>query len=299
MSESRQLILSHLVRKIFLEDWGLKVVALLITLALWFGITGLSTPTTKRLTVPLNLGIASNAQIVNSPPPDVEIEITGDKTTIGQINRAEISAFIDLTDTAAGNWVVPLSPDNVFVALPQGVKLAEVAPTRIVVNIEAVEEKDLEVRAATVGRPPTGFEVYLVVGLPQRITVRGPSSIIKNLDEIATSPIDLTGHAQDFTARQIAVNTPDPKVVVLNPIVDVAFRIGERRIEREFSITVSGESGKTVSFTLFGPRSLVAKLRSEEIRAEMYLDGDGELTPRVILPPVIADRVEIRDVALP
>jgi hypothetical protein len=154
------------------------------------------------------------------------------------------------------------------------------------------------VRAATLGRPAAGFEVYLVIGLPQRITVRGPASIIKNLDEIATSPIDLTGHAQDFTARQVAINTPDPKVAVLNPVVDIAFRIGERRIEREFTIPISGEVGKTVSFTLFGPRSLVAKLRPEEIRAEIYLDGNGEMEPRIVLPPAIADRLEVRDVVL-
>ena len=51
-----RLFVKHIARKIFLEDWPMKVVALVITLALWLGVTGLSTPTTQRLTgVPLSL----------------------------------------------------------------------------------------------------------------------------------------------------------------------------------------------------------------------------------------------------
>ena len=43
------LFLKHVARKVFLEDWTTKLVALAITLALWVGVTGLSTPTTRRI----------------------------------------------------------------------------------------------------------------------------------------------------------------------------------------------------------------------------------------------------------
>jgi hypothetical protein len=58
--EPNQLILKHLVRKAFLEDWLLKLTALVITLGLWFGVTGLGTPITKRFTVPLVPSISSS-----------------------------------------------------------------------------------------------------------------------------------------------------------------------------------------------------------------------------------------------
>ena len=31
----------HVIKKLFLEDWALKLIALTITLGLWFGVTGL------------------------------------------------------------------------------------------------------------------------------------------------------------------------------------------------------------------------------------------------------------------
>jgi hypothetical protein len=40
----------RLLRKLFLEDWGLKLLALAITIALWLGVTGQNKPVTLRVT---------------------------------------------------------------------------------------------------------------------------------------------------------------------------------------------------------------------------------------------------------
>lgn len=295
MAEPRKLFFSHIIRKVFLEDWGLKLVALLITLTLWFGVTGLSTPTTRRLTVPLNLSIAGNAQIVNNPQQDVEIEITGDKRLIDQIRSSELAASVDLTDTHAGNWVVSLSPDTTYVALPQGVRLTDVAPSRIAVNIETVEEKEVQVVPAITGRVPLAYEVYGTSVLPVRVRVRGPVSVIRGLDQVETEGIDVTSKTQDFTARQITIRPPDDKTAVLDTVVDVTFRIGERRIERTFTVPVSGEPGRSASFVLFGPRTLVQKARADDFRVEVFLDGGGELKPHLTLPAELQSKVEVRN----
>lgn len=286
------LFVKHLVRKVFLEDWGLKLIALVITLGLWFGVTGLSTPTTKRFTIPLNLSISSSAQIVNSPLQEVEIEVSGDKRKVEQINRGDLAASVDLTDIASGDRVILLSPETVFVPLPQGVKLVEVAPSRIAVNLEAVEEKDLEVKTVTVGEPAAGYEVYSSSALPPSVRVRGPLSIVQMLEYVQTDKIDLTGKKDEFTAKQVAVVAPNPKAAVLNTFVDVVFKIGEKRIERSFTIPVSGTPGRTVTFTLYGPRTLLSKVRAEAFKVELSSDE----TPQIILPADLQDEVEIRNV---
>src|SRR6476620_6278672 len=150
--------LKQIARKIFLEDWVMKLIALLITLALWLGVTGLSTPTTKRFTVPLNFNLSNNADITNEPIQEVDIVLSGDKRKIEQINRAELMATVDLTDLAAGDRVLSLTPETVSVQRPLGVKLDEIQPSRIAVRLETVEEKDVEVKAATTGEPASGFE---------------------------------------------------------------------------------------------------------------------------------------------
>ncbi len=292
-----KLFATHIIRKIFLEDWALKLTALVITFALWFAVTGLSTPTTKRLTVPLNLNVASDVQITNAPQQEVEIEISGDKRRIEQISRGELTATVDLTEAPMGDRVVSLEPQSVYVPLPQGVKLAEVAPSRIVVALEKVEERDLEVRAETKGALPAGYELYSIFAIPPRVRVRGPESVIRTLEFVRTDKIDIAGRKADLTASQIAVIAPQPKVAVLNTVVDVQVRIGERRIERSFTMPVAG-GGKTATFTLFGPRTVLAKARADDLRVEMFLNDNGEEEPQVILPRELQDLVEVRKVSI-
>lgn len=294
----KKLFIRHILRKIFLEDWALKVIALLITLGLWFGVTGLSTPTNKRLSIPLSLNIASNAQITNVPLDEVEIEISGDKRKVEQLNRGDLTAYIDLTDVQPGERVVPLTPETVFVQLPQGVKLVQVQPSRIAVKIEAVEEKDVEVRAATTGVLPAGFEVYSTTVLPPRIRVRGPVSLIGTLDHVLSAPIDLSGRREEFTARQVAVDSPNPRAAVLNTFVDVQFKIGEKRIERAFSLPMAGAPTTIASFTLYGPRSIILHATKDQIYVELTRSDNVADVPRVILPPEWQDTVEVRDLTI-
>ena len=289
-----RLFAKHIIRKVFLEDWALKLTALVITLALWLMVTGLGTPTTKRITVPLNFNISNNAEITSSPIQEVDIVISGDKRKFDQINKSDLVASLDLTDVAPGDRVVSLTPENVSVPLPQGVKLIEIQPGRIAVNLEAVEEKEFEVKASTTGNPAPGFETYSTSVLPPKIKVRGPASFIKTLDFVQTDKIDLSGKKDDFTANQIPVSVSNPKATVLNTVVDVFFRIGEKRLERSFSVPVTGETGKTANFVIYGPRTPLQKTRSDEFKVEMYLNDTGEVVPRVVLPAALQDFAEVR-----
>ena len=160
------LFAKHVIRKVFLEDWGLKLIALVITLALWFGVTGLSTPTKERLTVPLNLTISTDTVVVNVIRPEVDIVISGDKRKLEQINRSDLSAGLDLTEVAPGDWVITLSPETVSVVLPPGVKLETVQPGNVAVKLESVAEKDVEVKTETTGSVEPGYEIYSTSVLP-------------------------------------------------------------------------------------------------------------------------------------
>jgi hypothetical protein len=300
MSDAKEtkLFAKHILRKVFLEDWALKLTALGITLALWLGVTGLSSPTTRRITIPLYLNVASNAQVVNQPPQEVEVEISGDKRKVEQINRSELVVSVDLSDTASGERVVALSPESVYIDLPQGVKLIEIAPSRIAVTIEKVEEREVEVRVETAGAPAAGYEIYSTTVLPPRIRVRGPESNVRMVEFVTTEKIDIDGKTADHTARQIPIAASDPKAAVLNTFVDVIYRIGERRVDRPVTAPLPGAAGKTVSFILFGPRSVVNRIAASDIRIEMSLDGNGEETPTVILPEDVRSSVEVRRVRL-
>jgi YbbR domain-containing protein len=288
----------HLLRKVFLEDWGLKVVSLLIAIALWVGVTGLSTPTVKRFTVPLVANPANNVEVTNQLVQDVDIVLTGDKRDVDKLNRSDLTAVLDLTDVPAGDRVVSLSPTNVYVNLPQGIKLTEVQPGRIAVDLEAVEEKDVDVDPNISGTPADGFEVYSSTALPQRIRIRAPSSVVKATSSLSTDPVDVTGWKDGFTAHQVAVRASSAKIAVYSTVVDVSVRIGEKRIERTFTIPAPGLTGKTIMFTIFGPKTALTKAKAEDFKVEIVLDNSGVEAPQITLPAGLADLSDIRKVKL-
>ncbi len=285
----------HILRKIFLEDWGLKLLALAITLALWLGVTGLSTPMRRSMTVPLNTIISNDAIVTNTLRQDIEVVLSGDKRRFEQLNSGDISATLYLTDLPPGSWVMSLTPDTISLNnLPQGITLDEVRPGNMAVKLDSVAEKDVVVRVDTIGATAPGFEVYSTTVTPPRIRVRGPANLMTLVDYVQTDKIDLTGKREGFSVRQITVNSPNPNAAVLSTVVDVFVEIGERRIERSFSVPVSGEPGKFANFTIFAPRTLVQEAKVDDFKVEVFLDDGGELKPRLILPESLDAVSEVR-----
>jgi YbbR domain-containing protein len=294
--ERRHVFFRRLFRRVFLEDWGTKLVALGITAALWLGVTGLQKPTSRRLnSVPLILNFSSDMEATNSPLKEVDIVVTGDKTKISRLRSEDLVVSIDLTDIAAGERTIQLTPENINVDLPSGLKIDEIQPGKIAVKLERVEEREIAVKPEIEGAVAEGFEIYSQTIVPAKVRVRGPESFVKSLDSISTEKITLDNHKEDFTARQIGLNVVNPKITLLDTIVDVAFRIGEKRTERLFVVPYKTETEtKKATVLLFGARSILEKLSPEEMSVAFSTNERGENVPQIVLPADVQGKVEVK-----
>jgi len=245
----------------------------------------LSKPTTARFSnVRLSMQSSDNT-ISDSEVSTIDLVLSGDARKINQIDS--LSASVDLRGLAPGERTVTLTPTNVFVPLPPGVKIDDIWPNRVQVKLERVEEKDVPVKIETTGDPASNMEVYSRNATPSRITVRGPESVLDQLTSISTEKIDLKGRTGDFTVTQPLAVT-DSKATVQRGDVSVTFRIGEHRIEKQFTIPTG--RGKSVRVTLYGPASLLQKRKPEEFKVTFETDD----TPEVTLPADMVNSVVIR-----
>jgi len=294
--EERQIFIRRLFRRVFLEDWLIKATALFITLGLWLGVTGLRAPITTRLNnVAIKLRVSNDIEITNSPVQEVDLVITGDKRKIDQIKQSDLVVSLDLADAQTGDRIVQITPENVNIELPTGVRLDEVQPNKIAVKLEKVEEREIAVTAETEGNPDENFEIYSVTVVPPKVRIRAPESYIKSLDFVSTEKINVENRREDFTARQVALNVVNPKATLLDATVDVFFKIGEKRIERLFSIPVETEgANKIATFVLYGARSILESVKAENLQVQILKNEAGENSPQVILPIEIQGQVEIR-----
>ncbi|HEY0049879.1 MAG TPA: CdaR family protein [Pyrinomonadaceae bacterium] len=295
--EQRQMFFHRLIRRVFLEDWGPKLVALGITIALWLGVTGLQKPTSRRLnSVPLVLNFSSDMEATNSPLKEVDIVVTGDKTKISRLRSEDLVVSIDLTDVTAGERTIQLTPENINVELPSGLKIDEIQPGKIAVKLERVEEREVAVKPEIEGNTADGFEIYAQAVVPAKVRVRGPESFVNSLDSISTEKITLDNHKQDFIQRQVGLNIVNPKVTLLDTIVDVTFRIGEKRTERLFVVPYKTETEtKNATVLLFGARSILEELSADELQIVFAPNENGENIPQIALPPEIQGKVEVKN----
>jgi YbbR domain-containing protein len=289
------------LREIFIEDWNLKLLALAITLGLWYAVTGQRTPATIRLrNVQLQFRLPEEMEISNEPRDEVEVVLTGNKRELDRIKRGDLVAYVDVSRYAPGERVVQLTRDTVTMDLPEGIRVEDIEPNVVPLRLESRVEGQIAVEARLDGKLPEGYELYGVSVTPEKVRVRGPAGHVNALQKALTELISLAGRKESFSIQQAAIEIPDQRVNVLDTVVNVGLLIGEQRIEKSFAgLAVHESTGaqarpETATVTLYGPRSLIEQLRPESMQIILDVGADGAITPRLVLPPEAEGRVELR-----
>ncbi|MBC7929998.1 MAG: YbbR-like domain-containing protein [Rubrivivax sp.] len=287
------------LRALWAEDWTLKLLALLITLGLWYAVTTTSAPATVRLRgVQLDFILADNIEIGNEPPDEVDVTLEGGQGKLAELNARSLVARADVTNLKPGDRVARLSDKNVRMDLPEGVRIVEIAPRSVTLRLETVVERDVPIEARFEGELPEGFKRLGVEVTPASVRVRGPESHVRAVEKAFTETISLAGQRESITLLQIAVDIPDHKVVPLAANVAVRVEIAEEQSERRFTnVPVRSAAGgnvapATATVVLRGPRSIIEALRPENVRVVLEIAEDGSTAPRLALPPTAAGRVE-------
>lgn len=296
--EQRKILIRRIFTRIFIDDWLMKLVALVITMTLWLGVTGLESPTTTRLRgVTLNLLIANDLEVTNSPVEEVDLVIRGAKQRVDQILPRDITVSIDLTDIEQGDRTVQITPQNINVDLPAGVEVLEVQPNKIAIKLERVEELEVPIRIETDGLPEVGYEVYGTRAAPDTVRVRGPESFVKALSFVTTEKVSVAGAKSDFTVQQLPLNLVNPKITLVSAATtNVIVRVGRKRIERLFVVPFESDSGGgRASVLLFGPSDILEDLRPADIKIVEDETGTGSGQSRVVLAPEIRGLIEVRE----
>jgi YbbR domain-containing protein len=288
------------LRALLFEDWTLKVMALLITLGLWYAVTTQRAPATMRLrAVQLDFMLPENVEIGNQPVEEVDITLEGSHGKLAELNARNLVARADVTDLKPGDRVARLTDKNVSMDLPDGVRIVEINPRSLTLHLEPVVEREVPVEARFEGEPPEGFKRGGIQVAPPSVRVRGPASHVAAIERAFTETISVAGQRETLTLPQVAVDISDHKVTPLDPTVSVRVEIAEEQAERRFaSVPVRSAAGRMIApasatVTLRGPRSIVESLRPEDVRLVVEVDDNGAPAPRLSLPPSAVGRVEL------
>lgn len=174
-----------------LRHVGLKLLSLALAVLLWSLVAG-QKEAERSLRVPLEFrNMPGSLEMIGEPPSFVDVRVKGPSTTLGQLRGTELIVTVELSTARPGRRMFHLLPDHV--TTPVGVRALAVVPPTVPLMFEASATKRVPVVPAIDGDPAEGYMRGRVTASPASVEVVGPESVIKQLTEATTEPVNLRG----------------------------------------------------------------------------------------------------------
>jgi YbbR domain-containing protein len=279
------------IRKFFIENWTLKLTALILSFFLWLVIRG--DPGAERvITVPFEIRMPRNMEITSERPSSVDVTVRG---TISNMwfGQAVPTCVIDLRNAEEGELTVPLTAANVQLPPTTGLTVLAVRPARVRLVLERTISKEVPVRA-TLGEPPAGMDVYSVWLSPPRVVITGPRTQVNKIHEVATENIAVAGQPETFRAyANLDIRETLVHSVPVGPI-EANIRLGPQRklvtvprIPIEIDDQSVAVAPRSISVGILVPITLGQKLKAEDLIASVSVQnldlsqGSARVKPEV------------------
>lgn len=257
------------MHEMFKRNMFFKIASIVMAILLWGWVTytnaGQALSGDQTLNISLMAKSVPDNVVIMSELPLVRIQLRVGNTTV---SAKDLVAYLDLSGAAAGEQTFDVKINPI-----PGVQVLDVQPKQVTVTLDTIQEKTVPVSVKVTGTPASGFEAAAALVRPSAVNVRGPASILANLEKVmtdvsvedATESIDVT---RPVTVRDKAGNAiigPDPMVNIFNlspdavqVIVPVMSKsLANKRIALQVSSTGEVASGMTLRALTVTPQSIL------------------------------------------
>jgi len=177
----------------------LKIISLILAITLWFFVKSKSGGE-MALVVPLEFFHTPEGLMVTQVNADaITVRISGSLAQLEPSVLTRARARIDLARARSGVNTVDVRADNF--TFPPGLKITQISPSSVKVELDRIMDKVVPVRAMVRGRPAPGCRLTAVTVDPASITLRGQSSQMADITEVLTEEIDISGARETVTFK--------------------------------------------------------------------------------------------------
>ena len=192
-----------MIKNRIIKHPGLAVISLVLAFIIWFIITNYRNPIiTRTITgVPVNVINASHVESMGlsyslvTGADTVSVTVRGNRSNVESLRASNITVQADLTQLISletSPVMVPLS-----VTIP-GISAENCVanPRNIGIELEERVSKDFVITASDGNtKPANGYEIGVMTVEPEKLTVRGPNTLIDRIDKI-TAVVDVTNKSK-------------------------------------------------------------------------------------------------------
>jgi len=185
------------MKKIFLENLGLKIAAVLLSIVLWLFVTSRGQ---SEISIDVALefkNIPSGLEMVNHSMKTISLSIKGQERLIKNIKPSDIMVSVDLSKARKGEGIYYINREDI--KLPHAITVTNINPSSVKVMTEETVSKTVKVSPVITGEPERGFYIKSVDVVPQYVVIEGTQSEIIKVGNIKTEPLDITGFNESFS----------------------------------------------------------------------------------------------------
>jgi hypothetical protein len=282
------------LRRVFLENLGLKLVALALSFVLFLYVQGERKRDTVTGTLVKVSFVAPRGKVLTVDPPDkLSVTLRGPRSAVDRaLSEGLDPVEIDLEGRSPG--VIVFTQE--LIRVPPGLTVESIQPPQVEVSWEERLGKQVPVVPRVSGMPASGYRLGQVTVQPKLAHVSGPKATVEALQEVVLPAVSLDGRAQTFEIS-VPVKVPQKylRAVPESALVRVEILPGitTRRFEAipvilrnrppDFEINVSPQRAEQV--LLEGPAPALAKLDRAEVKLIIDAQEVSEIKPgRYLLP---------------
>ena len=185
----------HLLRpkKKFRKALLLEVAgALAVALFLWFTIVAdQGEMLEKVLIAPVEYtATAEEMVMIGEKANEVRLHVAGSKSDLDLLSSTLLGVKIDLSKAVEGKQTVLISEENI--RLPKGVRLVDILPSTLDINIAKISKTTLPIKPQLVGTLSPNLKLVGMEVKPENVVVSIPSGEVgENFERLTTTPIYL------------------------------------------------------------------------------------------------------------
>lgn len=219
--------------RLFTEDLGSKVLALLIAVILWFAVSFLGTRTLVAEDIAVGTVNLPSELAVATPLEAVDVKIRAPRTLLRQRESKDlVRAFVDL----AGRGLGAQSAEVVVTPTDARVDVLVVVPERVTLTLDPVVQRAVAVTVVPDGTPADGYTVGEATVEPKTALARGALGRLQSLAGIEVKvPV---GGASSLVEGEFPLSPPEGITVVSPDRVRVKLEISQSEVTKTLGVRV-------------------------------------------------------------
>lgn len=267
------------IKKIATANWHLKLMSLGLAVLIWILVTEAGKDEITMNNVPVLVKTPDNLAVWKMSRNAVRVKMEGPAGQLRSLRPGEVTGTFSVRpNRTEDDFSLDLDCEkDIVFSIPNGVKVAEVRPAGIKVDIVPKKEARVTVEAQLVGRPQLGYEISDVRIVPARVRVRGPEPAFKDLRAVQTVAVNVDGRTESFVDRVGIQKVVKGQMMEINETVQLRVQIEEELDTRTMkglnifamtppelkdNVTISPE---TVDITLKGQKQVLGALSAEKV----------------------------------